>query len=238
MHNNLTAIILAGGLGTRLRKVISDRPKVLAEIEGRPFIFYILDMLKKYSVVTDVVISTGYMGNLLNKEVGADYNRLKIKYSSEDKPLGTGGAIKLASKMINTDYCLVLNGDSYIDCDLNELFLYHKANNSDITIVSKMLDNISRFGSLDIDKKSGVINSFREKEMIHKNGYINAGIYLMNKSLFKTFPYNDQISLEYDMFPNWVINNKILSYISDSDFIDIGTPDSYERAQKYFQNKR
>ena len=116
----VTAVILAGGMGTRLRKVISDRPKVMAEINGKPFLYYLLDQLA-YASTERVIISTGYMAESIEDAMGASYKSLHVDYSKEKTPLGTAGALKLAERAIDTEYCLVINGDSYTEFDFISL---------------------------------------------------------------------------------------------------------------------
>ena len=127
--SQVIAVILVGGLGTRLRKVVSDRPKVMAEINGKPFLYYLLDQLVDASI-EKIVISTGYMGHLIEETVGSSYKKLQVDYSPEEIPLGTAGALKLSGQAVDTEQCLVMNGDSYTKFDpillLNPMFIvYH-----------------------------------------------------------------------------------------------------------------
>ena len=123
--SRFTAVILAGGLGTRLRESVSNQPKVMAEINGKPFLYYVLDQLTEVDL-KHVVISTGYMADKIEEIIGASYKGLKVDYSWEESPLGTGGALKLAGQSISTKYCLVMNGDSYTEFDPVSLFRSHK----------------------------------------------------------------------------------------------------------------
>ena len=147
--SNVTAVILAGGLGTRLRRVVSDRPKVMAEINGKPFITYLLDQLIKMGFGR-VIICTGYMANVVEDFIGAKYRNLYVDYSREETPLGTAGAIKLAGKIIDTEYCMVMNGDSFIDFDVKELIKIRKDYISSILLCNH--SNVSNYGTIKIDK--------------------------------------------------------------------------------------
>ena len=228
--SQVTAVILAGGLGTRLRGVVSDRPKVMAEINGKPFIAYLLDQL----VATGfgrVIISTGYMANIVEDTIGARYKHLHVDYSREDTPLGTAGALKLARQTIDTEYCLVMNGDSYTEFDLISLFMAHKQKNANITILFKAVGNTTRFGTIQMNKQNEIIK-FMEKRSGKGPGLINAGVYMVDTSIIKKISKKSPCSLEYDFFPK-MVGRGICGYETKGKFIDIGTPESYSEAE-YF----
>ena len=128
-NSQVTALILAGGLGTRLRKYFPNNPKVMAPINNRPFIYQLLDILEK-ARIKKVIIGTGYLADKIENVIGGSYKDLNIIYSREEKPLGTGGAVKLAGKKISTQYTLVINGDSYVEFDYNLLLSSHEKSNS------------------------------------------------------------------------------------------------------------
>jgi len=228
--SSVTAVILAGGLGKRLRPVITKKPKSLAEINGRPFLYYLLDQLNAKKI-NKVVISTGYMAEKIEKEIGLKYKSLNIVFCKESSPAGTGGGLKNTEKVINTDLCLIMNGDSYVEYDASNLFLYHNKLNSTMTMVTRESKDISRFGVVKTNQKSKIID-FVEKGAESGKGLINAGIYLIKKSLLKKIPTRIPYSLELDFFPS-LIGKEIYSFKTKGDFIDIGTPKSYEKA-KYF----
>ena len=138
--SQVTAVILAGGLGTRLRKAVSNQPKVMAEVNGKPFLYYVLDQLAEVDIKR-VVISTGYMADKIEEVIGFSYKGLKVDYSWEESPLGTGGALKLARQSISTKYCLVMNGDSYTEFDPVSLFRPCKQKNASIVHEQKMCKN-------------------------------------------------------------------------------------------------
>jgi len=232
--SRVTAVILAGGFGTRLRQVVSDRPKVMAEINGKPFIAYILDQLVAAGI-DRVIISIGYMADIVGNTIGARYNGLHVDYSREETPLGTAGALKLAGPAVSTEYCLVMNGDSYTEFDPILFFMTHKQKNANITLLVKTVDDTTHFGIIQMNEQNE-INKFMEKERSTGTGLINAGIYIMKTSVLQKIPDKAPCSLEYDFFPA-MIGKNIYGYEAKGRFIDIGTPESYLEAEKFFDKK-
>jgi len=231
---NITAVILAGGLGTRLRSVISKKPKVIAEVNNRPFIIYLLKQLDNLGL-NKVVISTGYMSEVVKKEIGNNYNKMNIIYSEEKKPLGTGGAIRLALPLIETQFVLVMNGDSYLDINLNKFIEWANHKKPDAAICLAKMQDTKRFGRV-VLKDGYRIKSFVEKSSNDIPGYINAGIYILNKELLSTMVVDEFCSIERDLFPNWLHKN-CYGYICNNKFLDIGTPESYGQADDFFPNE-
>jgi len=232
--SQVTAVILAGGLGTRLRKAVSNQPKVMAEVNGKPFLYYVLDQLAEVDIKR-VVISTGYMADKIEEVIGFSYKGLKVDYSWEESPLGTGGALKLAGQSISTKYCLVMNGDSYTEFDPVSLFRSHKQKNASIVLLAKMLSGASRFGTIQMNEQNEIIR-FMEKESSTGIGLINAGIYIMKTSTLQKIPNKTPCSLEYDFFPA-MIGQNIYGYETKGNFIDIGTVESYAKAETFFEQK-
>jgi NDP-sugar pyrophosphorylase family protein len=232
--SRVTAVILAGGMGTRLRQVVSDRPKVMAEINGKPFLYYVLDQLAEVDIKR-VVISTGYMADKIEEVIGFSYKGLKVDYSWEESPLGTGGALKLAGQSISTKYCLVMNGDSYTEFDPVSLFRSHKQKNASIVLLAKMVPGTSRFGTIQMNEQNEIIR-FMEKGETTDSRLINAGVYIMKTSALQKIPEKIPCSLEYDFFP-FMIGKNIYGYEAEGKFIDIGTPESYSQAEKFFGRK-
>jgi len=229
--SQVTAVILAGGLGTRLRKVFPDRPKVMAVINGKPFLCYLLDYLAEANIER-IIISTGYMAEKILETIGSAYKGLQIDYSREENPLGTGGALKLAGQVVATKHCLVMNGDSYTEFDLVLLFIKHQKKDAKVTIVVKTVEDSSRYGTIQMDEKNNIIN-FTEKGDTVGRGLINAGVYLMSTSALQEIPKKTPCSLEYDFFPE-MVGNGIYGYKTKGKFIDIGTPESYAAAEEFF----
>ena len=232
--SRVTAVILAGGMGTRLRQVVSDRPKVMAEINGKPFLYYVLDQLAEVDIKR-VVISTGYMADKIEEVIGFSYKGLKVDYSWEESPLGTGGALKLAGQSISTKYCLVMNGDSYTEFDFVSLFMSCKQKNVSIVLLVKMVSDTFRFGTIQMNEQNEIVR-FVEKGETTGSGLINAGVYIMKTSALQKIPDKAPCSLEYDFFPA-MIGKNIYGYEAEGRFIDIGTPESYSQAEKFFGSK-
>jgi NDP-sugar pyrophosphorylase family protein len=225
------AAILAGGLGTRLRAAVPDRPKVLAELGGRPYIQLLLDQLADAGL-NSVVLCTGYGGNEVRAALGAEYRQLKLAYSQESTPLGTAGALRFALSHFNSSDVLVLNGDSYCEVDLAAFFREHGMRNSQVSIVLSFVQNASRYGSVQLEA-DGTIARFQEKRAVNEPGWINAGIYLFRREVLERIPAGRAVSLEGETFPQW-IENGVFGYRCDGRFIDIGTPESYLAAESFF----
>jgi D-glycero-alpha-D-manno-heptose 1-phosphate guanylyltransferase len=226
-------LILAGGLGTRLKTVVSDVPKSLALINGIPFIFYLLDYLISQEFTTEVIISVGHGAEMIKESVGSKYKDIKIVYCQEQLPLGTGGAVKYClSGHEDFDHFLILNGDTLAKVPFRDFLQFHLTRNSDITLASKLLYNFDRYGSISI-QKNGVVSRFNEKKLT-KEGYINCGVYLVSKNFYKSTLLS--ISQESFSFEKEVLekHSSISAFISDFYFIDIGIPDDYAKAQKEF----
>ena len=232
--SRVTAVILAGGLGTRLRKAVSNQPKVMAEINGKPFLYYVLDQLAEVDIKR-VVISTGYMSDKIKEVIGFSYKGLKVDYSREERPLGTGGALKLSEQSISTKYCLVMNGDSYTEFDPVSLFRSHKQKNASIVLLAKMVPSTSRFGTIQMNEQNE-ITRFMEKGSSTGIGLINAGVYIMKTSILQKIPNKTPCSIEYDFFPT-IIGKNIYGYETEGNFIDIGTLESYAKAKAFFEQK-
>ena len=230
--SNITAVILAGGFGTRLRGVVSDRPKVMAEISGRPFLSHLLDQLA-IAGIDRVVVSTGYMATHIQEHIGLKHNGMLVDYSREGHPLGTGGALKLAVHMLDTKYCLVMNGDSYAEFDPVSLLTAHEKLGAKITLVVKAVVDSSPYGLVRMGEDN-TIKSFTEKSGANEGGLINAGIYLINTTKLQEIPGDKPCSLEYDFFPRMTGKGLYGCEISGR-FIDIGTPKSYVLAERFFR---
>lgn len=226
--NRVVAAVLAGGLGSRLRPVVAAAPKVLADVAGRPFLAYLLDGLISAGV-RRVVLCTGYLGEQVSRAFGPTYGPLALRYSHEDMPLGTGGAIRLALPLLESDPVLVLNGDSYCDADLADFIAWHRKRGATATVVAVEAGDAGRYGRLVLDDKGNLI-SFQEKITGGGPGLVNAGIYILSRRVVEAIPARAPISLERDVLPTW-IGHGLVAYCHQGQFIDIGTPDSYRLAQ-------
>lgn len=226
-------LILAGGLGTRLKPRVSDLPKALAQIAGRPFLSYLLEYLETQGV-SRCVISTGYLADKIRAEFGNSFGTLELSYIKEETPLGTGGAVRLALDCLNTDPFLVMNGDSFVAADLRDFVSIFDLSKSKLGMVVTECSDVSRFGSIKLGENSR-IQEFVEKGIRQGAGLINAGMYILTKELFDEFSLNVPFSIEHDFFPKYV-GPECLGYQCSRTFIDIGTPESFDRAQNLFQD--
>ncbi len=231
-HEKVTGIILAGGLGTRLRSVTPDKPKTIVEINHRPFITYLLDQMNSTSL-KNIIICSGYLSELVEKEIGNQYGNLEIRYSVEEVPLGTGGALSLALSKVETDYLLVMNGDSYIDIDLGSFINWFHQENHTAALCAIKKENTSRYGRLTLSSKR-MVTSFIEKSSEELPGYINGGIYLFQKKILSSIPKDTKYSLEKSFLPS-LIKKGLSGYICENNFIDIGTPESYKEAGNFIR---
>jgi len=228
---DVTAVILAGGTGSRLRPVVSDRPKGLAEVHGRPFLSFLLDQLRSAGA-RRAIFSTGFLAPRIREAFGDDQHGLQIGYSHETTPLGTGGGLRLAADTVASSTMLVLNGDSFCDVDLTAFindFLLHGRLPS--LVLSRQSDT-SRYGRVE-HGPDGRVNAFREKGESPGAGWINAGIYCMERNLALSIPPARQVSLEREVFPAW-IDRGLRTFPCDGKFLDIGTPESYRSASEFF----
>lgn len=230
-RSNITAVILAGGLGTRLRPVVEDQPKVLAMTGGHPFLKYLLDQLAFWRI-RKVVLCIGYLGEQIESRFGQDYHGLQLIYSQESTPLGTAGALRLALPLINSDTVLVLNGDSYCTVDFDAFWRWHGLCRSIATLLLVNNSDTQRFGKVRVNP-NGQIVSFDEKQEGSEPGLINAGVYLIESEMLKSIPETSSVSLEREVFPAW-IGLDFYGYQAAGPFIDIGTPESYASAEAFF----
>jgi D-glycero-alpha-D-manno-heptose 1-phosphate guanylyltransferase len=231
MSNNIPeeVIILAGGLGTRLKEVVNDRPKTLAPIDNTPFLHYILRYLEKQGI-KKIILATGYKHELIFQEIGDRFNSLIVDYSVEEYPLGTGGALKKAvSRVTGGDHVFILNGDSFFNINLSEMNQLHQLHDAELTIALKPKLNISRYGTIQINGNRVI--GVHEKRSLDE-GLINGGIYLMRKSLFVGKPLDNTFSFERDFMEKYFNECKFYGFISNEYFIDIGIPEDYELAQQ------
>jgi D-glycero-alpha-D-manno-heptose 1-phosphate guanylyltransferase len=226
-----TTAILAGGLGSRLRPAVAACPKALAEVGNRPFLAYLFDQLIAAGA-RDVVLCTGYLGDSIRTRFRDSYGRLRLSYSQEPKPLGTAGALRLALPLFKSNPVLVMNGDSYCAANLREFWLWHATQDADATLLLTKIFDAERFGQVQVGP-DGKVTAFKEKGSGPSPGWINAGIYAINRDWLEEIPGNRAVSLEQDVFPAW-IGRSLYGFQSGAAFVDIGTPESYAGAQSFF----
>lgn len=228
------AVILAGGLGTRLKEAVPDVPKVLAPVNGRPFLEYLLDYMEHY-VIERVILSVGYKNEMIMDHFGDQYKSIHIEYAIEDEPLGTGGAIKKAFETVEDNKAFVFNGDTMFRINLIKLYDFHMSNMSNFSIVLREVDNVERYGAIERNENKRII-SFREKGEKRGHGLINGGVYLINKRFFNENVFPDKFSIEKDCLEKMVDEYAFFGTICRQYFIDIGIPEDYEKAQDDFKN--
>ena len=231
------AIILAGGLGTRLRSVVSDKPKCLAPISGKPFLYYLIRFLKKNGI-ENFIFSVGYKHELILDYLKEDFKDLHYHISLESEPLGTGGAIKLACSKTAEENIFICNGDTFYKIDLNSFNLFHQGKKSLCSLVLKPMKNFDRYGAVELNEDDS-IKSFKEKRF-YSSGLINGGVYALNVSRFLKEELLQKFSFEKDFLEKKVslpeTDAALFGMIQDQYFIDIGIPEDYERAHTELLN--
>ena len=223
------AIILAGGFGTRLQQVVKDVPKPMADINNKPFLEYLFHYLARYHL-KKVVLSVAYKAEIIQDYFKDSFAGIDIEYAYEREPLGTGGGILNALKCCKTEQVLVINGDTFFNINLSELFDFHKANASQITLCLKRIKDAGRYGKVSLDNNC-LITGFAEKKAGNNEGYINGGVYLMNRIVLESLNLPLKFSFEKDFLEKYYTKLPIFGWVSNSYFIDIGIPEDYKRAQ-------
>ena len=230
---NIDVFVLCGGRGTRLRSVISDKPKILADIGGKPFIEILLDNLALHGF-RRIILGVGHLKEeIINYFQANPRKDLQIEFSSEEAPLGTGGAVKKAKPLIKSNHFLAMNGDCFSPVDFRRFYETHLARKTLLSMVLTKTPDVSDYGKVELDGSGKIIN-FNEKKISQKSALINAGIYLMRKDIFDFLPKKNRFSLEYDFFPKIILNNRCYGFMVESEYIDIGTPEKYLEAAKLF----
>lgn len=230
----MEVIILAGGLGTRLRSVLNEVPKCMAPVADRPFLWYLLKHLTKFDV-TKVILSLGYLRGVVIDwiEEHKDEFPFAFDYVVEDEPLGTGGGIKLALEKTSKSNVVVLNGDTFFDVKLNELYERHCLYPSSITLALKPMENFDRYGNVQICRDTNKILAFDEKKHCD-DGLINGGVYIIN-TLEPIFDgLLQRFSFETEVLQPQCQLGKLYGMVQNGYFIDIGVPDDYAKANTEF----
>lgn len=232
-----TAIILAGGLGTRLKEKVNDLPKPMAPVNNIPFLAHLFNYLIE-NQVSNIHVSVGYMHEKIINYFGYTYNSAKVSYSIENERLGTGGAFKFSLNSLNLDdNFLLLNGDSFFNIDLKKLLSFHKKNNSLFTLSLFEFFEPYRFGEVALGK-SGTVEQLNEKSAI-SHGFANAGVYAVNPSIIEIINkhYEKSFSIEKSLINYLISNNHIVKAKKfKGKFIDIGIPQDYLKANNFFKS--
>lgn len=226
----MQAIVLAGGLGTRLRGVVPDLPKPMATVAGRPFLAWVLDRLVAAGAKR-VVLACGYRNEVIRRHFGAAYRRLPLVYSVEAQPLGTGGAIRLGAEHIDRWPVLVLNGDTFLEADYAAMLGAHHAAAAQMTIAVTPVADAGRYGSLTIE--NGRVTGFLEKGRPGP-GVINGGSYLLASEAVARIPAGESLSFEQQLLVPHITELRPVAFMTRGLFIDIGVPADYARAQQLF----
>jgi D-glycero-alpha-D-manno-heptose 1-phosphate guanylyltransferase len=224
-------IVLAGGLGTRLRSVVSEVPKPMAPVSNQPFLDYILEKLPLQHI-EKLVMAVGYKHQVIERYYGDSYQSIPIEYAIEEEPLGTGGGIKQALSLCTSNHVIILNGDTFCDVNYEVLWQTHHQQGFELTMALKQMDNPDRYGTVALEKNTVV--AFNEKQVGLKTGLINAGVYMAQRTIANKLPNKDTFSFEAAYLEPAVGGNTIGGVIVDGLFIDIGIPEDYERAQSLF----
>ena len=222
------AIVLAGGLGTRLREAVPDLPKCMAPVAGRPFLFYVINYLRSQGV-NSFIFSLGYKHELIEEYLSAHFSRLDYSCVIEDEPMGTGGAILLACKQARAKHVMITNGDTLFKASLDEIAAFHTEKKSLCTLALKPMKEFDRYGVVELDN-DGVIKDFKEKKY-YASGLINGGLYMLDKDAFLSFDFPDKFSFEKDFLEKTVPAGTVYGHSQDGYFIDIGIPADYNQAQ-------
>jgi NDP-sugar pyrophosphorylase family protein len=223
---SVDVLILAGGLGTRLRETVPDRPKVLAPVLAEPYLFHLLRYLQAQSF-RRVVLLLGHRADEVITAVGTRFGTLEVAYSVESSPLGTGGAVRHALPQLQSESFLVLNGDSFCAGQYSQLI-----STTQPRILVTTVADTSRYGAMEVDASSRV-RTFREKDGVAKPGLINAGVYGLQRLHVNLLPSTGPASLERELLPLLAARGELTAVLGGR-FIDIGTPASYREAQTFF----
>lgn len=225
------AVILAGGLGTRLRSVVKEIPKPMAPVNDIPFLAYLLHYLKKYNV-NRVILSVGYKYEVIEDFFGKEYKGIELVYALECTPLGTGGGIKNALSYARDKDVYLLNGDTFFEVDLNELSHQFFDKKAPLCLSLKEMFDFDRYGVVTFEDEK--VTGFKDKEYC-KKAWINGGVYALKTDIFSTLPFEEKFSFETDFMESYFERLAFFVFLSRSYFIDIGIPEDFERAQKEFQ---
>jgi len=230
----MTALILVGGMGTRLRGVENNVPKPMVSINGRPFLEWVVRNLIKNGV-NKIIFALGYKADIIKTHFNSfNLNGVTIEYSYEEKKLGTAGAIKNAKKLIGDSRFLVQNGDTIANIDYRQFHQFSIENKKSVCIAVKAVLDARRFGTVELASDKKTVLGFSEK--MSESGEISTGIYSMDKHILDLIESEKEVSLEYDVLPDLCKHSKINAMLFDGEMIDIGTPESYlKTAENHFK---
>ena len=227
-------IILAGGLGTRLRSEVADLPKCMAPVAGKPFLHWVMAHLITQKI-TSFVFSLGYMHEIIEEYIQSDHPQLQVKFSVENEPLGTGGAIKLALSKCEEENVLVANGDTLFETNNNALWEKHVKNHSACTLALKPMQHFERYGAVTLNG-CNIITAFTEKKYMEE-GLINGGVYLINRNSFNQSDLPQKFSFEKDFLEKYLHKLIMIGVQDNGYFVDIGIPEDFKKANEEIKLK-
>ncbi|MDR1402235.1 MAG: nucleotidyltransferase family protein [Tannerellaceae bacterium] len=227
----MEAIILAGGMGTRLQSVVPDVPKCMAPVAGKPFLYYLLATLEK-SGFDHLILSLGYKHEAIEEWLDTLSFSMRVSFVIEEEPLGTGGAVKYAVSQAEEADIFILNGDTFLGVDYGGMLGLHQETNAIATLALKRMEKFNRYGVVEVDMSRRIVR-FLEKQYCEL-GLINGGTYLIKKEALSLLP--EKFSLERDFFETNVSTDILSGFLCDGYFIDIGIPEDYIQAQKDFKD--
>src|SRR3989338_4964593 len=233
------AVILCGGLGTRLRSEIGEKPKVMAQVGPMPFLELLVKQLM-HQGINEIILCTGYKADVVEKHFKSKKFNATINFSQESEPLGTGGALKNAQGRIKKSPFFVLNGDSYCSVNLSRLLTYHQQKKALATIVVSEVKDRGDFGTIALDSDKHILAfkekiNFQNKKAKKEDLYVNAGIYCFLDDIFGLMEAT-RFSLEHDFFPR-LIKQTFYGFVTDEPFYDIGTPQRYKKVIEVLKKK-
>lgn len=223
-----TAIILAGGLGTRLRSKVPDLPKCMAPVNGNPFLKYVVDELVKQGI-THFIFSVGYKREPIIEYLHESFPQLQVQFAVEQEPLGTGGGIRAAAALATEKNVFVLNGDTLFKVNLQQLSDLHYLKKADCTLSLKPMQQFDRYGVVEVNDEHRILQ-FKEKQF-YETGLINGGVYALNVPSFLQEDFKPVFSFEKEYLERFYTKRNFFGFISNAYFIDIGIPADYQRAQ-------
>lgn len=229
------AIVLAGGIGSRLKSVVHDKPKPMAIVNGKPFLEYLLKYLSKNGI-THVILSVGFKAEQIQEYFGNKYSNIEVSYAVEKEPLGTGGGIRLALQKVKSGNVFIVNGDTLFNVNLRKLEKFHSLNSAHCSIALKEVEDGSRYGTITTNQ-SGKILSFEEKTEGKNKAFINGGTYLISKESFINNVFPEKFSFEKDFLEKYNAEGKFYGILFNEYFIDIGIPETFKQAQIDFLNE-
>ena len=222
-------IILAGGLGTRLRSAVPDLPKCMAPVAGKPFLSYVIDHFRQQGI-EKFIFSLGYKHEVIQDFLDTSYADCNKQYVIEKEPLGTGGAIQLACRQATEKQVLTLNGDTMFSIQLAELTAFHQQHQAHCTLALKPMQHFDRYGVVEL-QENGAIKSFKEKQF-YESGLINGGIYALQVDAFLNEGLPSKFSFEKDYLEQFYTVRPMFGIVQDAYFIDIGIPEDFEKANR------